>query len=85
MKILTCNVRGLNAPNKWSLIRCHLEVCQVEVCLLQETKLDCSDLVNFGKNMKLWKWVGVEVEGALGGLIIIWKAQSVLVETLNSS
>lgn len=38
------NVRGLNAPNKWSLIRRHLDVSEVDIFLLQETKLGGSDL-----------------------------------------
>lgn len=85
MKILSWNVRGLNAPNKWSLIRRHIDVCQAEICMFQETKLGGIALESFGRKLKLWKWAGVEAEGAFGGLLILWKPQSVLVEVMHLS
>lgn len=85
MRLLTWNVRGLNIPNKWSLIRLHIVECQEDLVLMQETKIGEQDLVKFGKNLKMWKWASVGVEGASGGLLTIWRPQTILVEDIETS
>lgn len=51
MKILTWNVRGLNAPNKKRLIERGLKKGQVEIVLLQETKMNEEEIKIFKKGL----------------------------------
>lgn len=72
MKITTWNVRGLNAPNKWRLIKRQIVESKGYIWVLHETKWNRIDI---NKRMRLWRqWIGkfVEVEGASRGIGIIW-------------
>lgn len=53
MRLLTWNVRGLNAPNKWSLIRLHIDGCLADIVILQETKISEQELEKFIQKLKL--------------------------------
>lgn len=47
MKIISWNVRGLNAPNKRHLIKSQMDLIKCDIFMLQETKLskESADLV----------------------------------------
>lgn len=49
MKVVSWNVRGLNAPSKQRLVKHCLSSFSPELVLLQETKLGDVDLAPFGK------------------------------------
>lgn len=40
MKIISWNVRGVNAPDKWCLIKCQIDQSNIDILLLQETKMN---------------------------------------------
>ena len=77
MRITTWNARGLNAPSKKRLIQQYLKNFNLEIILIQETKL------NQSKGLKLNKMLGIqessylEAIGAFGGLGIIWNSKKV--------
>lgn len=65
MKILTWNVRGINAPN-----RCHLV----------KDQLDQGEAESFGKRMSSWKFLSINAGGATRGLMTLWHLNKVIVE-----
>jgi exonuclease III len=73
MKLISWNVRGLNAPSKHKMLKKRINQEKAEVVLIQETKCDKVTMIRITK--KIWKNCEVEVvdsEGALGGLVILW-------------
>lgn len=49
MKVLSRNVRGLNAPIKQQIVKQCLSTSSFDLVMLQETKLEKDDLASFGK------------------------------------
>lgn len=75
MNILSYNIRGGGCLSKRKRVSFLLQFSKVEVCFIQETKLD-----GFNYNLAKYFWRGCEVEwsasnseGAVGGMVILWK------------
>ncbi|XP_057842338.2 uncharacterized protein LOC131051743 [Cryptomeria japonica] len=69
---MTWNIRGLNAPNKWRLIKRQIDEAKGDIWVLKETKRNKSKI---DMQMRVWRqWTRkfVEVDGASGGIGIIW-------------
>ena len=77
MRITTWNVRGLNTPSKKRLIKQYLKSFNLEIILIQETKLNKLEGTKLNKMLGLWDSVFVEAIGASGGLGIIWNSKKV--------
>ncbi len=74
LKFLSWNVRGLNDPKKWVMLKNWLRKWKVDVVCLQETKLDKVD-----KRVihSIWgnRFVGWEVLNAVNtadGVLLLW-------------
>ena len=85
MRITTWNVKGLNAPNKKRLIKQHLNKLNVDIILLQETKLSLSDGLKFNRSLGIWGSIFLEALGMSGGLGIIWNPKKVDLQCLEHS
>lgn len=73
MKIVSWNVRGINASDKRGKIHKFLESSKANIVLLHETKLSQE---TFQKSLAKWpRWSSVHFPsmGASGGLAILWK------------
>lgn len=79
MKILTWNIRGLNAPDKRHFIKCQVEK-QKLIFLLQESKIE--DTINKGLHIKGWEGAFSKAFGTIGGMRILWKSNSVSLNIL---
>ena len=73
MKLVSWNVRGLNSPKKYRMIKSMIEQERPQIIFLQETKCNSEAL---GKILtKAWPRchsVVVDASGSSGGLAIIW-------------
>ncbi|XP_059073249.1 uncharacterized protein LOC131874050 [Cryptomeria japonica] len=85
MKIVSWNVRGLNAPNKQRLVKRCLSSFSPKLVLLQETKLGDAELASFGNRLGFRKITGTPSIGASRGLAIIWDPHSILLSPLVSN
>ncbi|GLJ17221.1 hypothetical protein SUGI_0298330 [Cryptomeria japonica] len=85
MKIVTWNVRGISSPDKRHLIKYNLEVIMVDLCLLQETKLQKEACQGFQNYFSKRNIIHVEVNGAIGGLEILWNKERVDVDMVELS
>lgn len=52
MKLLSWNVRGINAPDKWPLIKRQMDDTKGDIWLLQETKWSKAEI---DAKMRVWK------------------------------
>lgn len=83
MKLLSWNVRGINAPDKWCLIKCQIDDTKADIWLLQETKWSKAETA---AKMRVWKqWNGLfrQLDGASGGLGIIWNPMNVKISLVG--
>lgn len=89
MKILSWNVRGLNAPNKKRLIKRQILLVRADIILLQETKLEEKLVVAFGNGINSSFQSSLETtvasKGSSGGLMIIWKPSQIKAEGIASN
>ena len=72
MKIISWNVRCLNASEKRQRIKQVIDSLQENIFLLQETKLS---QIKFDKTIASWKkWKSYHMQGlgASGGLVVLW-------------
>lgn len=60
MKIVTWNIRGLNAPNKQRIIKRNLKIINADIILLQETKLNKDVGKKFNNKMGALNYVWIE-------------------------
>ncbi|XP_059073561.1 uncharacterized protein LOC131874284 [Cryptomeria japonica] len=72
MKILSWNVGGMNAPNKQRIIKRCLSESKPNIILIQETKMNSSEIDLFEKKLGFRKLKHSPALGALGGSTIIW-------------
>lgn len=72
MRIVTWNVRGINALNKRHHIKSQIENCGVDIVLIQETKLSDSKEEQLFKKWH-WNYTASQAIGVFGGLAILWK------------
>lgn len=77
INILTWNVRALGTPNKLCLIKRNILKSAMDLVMLQETKLGKIDMTNFSRKFTQWQVKMVDSIGALGGLEIMWKKNSI--------
>ncbi|XP_057863432.2 uncharacterized protein LOC131071562 [Cryptomeria japonica] len=84
MKIYSWNVRGSSAPDKRRLAKRALTNLNLDVILLQETKLNSDKDVDF-KNL-CFKWEGLfqDARGSTGGLGILWNPVNIEVYPVAS-
>jgi ribonuclease HI/exonuclease III len=83
MKIISWNVRGINASDKRQRIKQQLDSSKADIILLQETKLSQG---NYEKSIMTWKgWCSVHMQGmgASGGLGILWNPKTVQVQLIQ--
>jgi exonuclease III len=86
MKMLSWNIRGLNARSKQGLLRERIMKEQPDILLLQETK--CAGEEASQILQKCWKQanlVEVDAKGAAGGLVVLWNPATVLMEGFFTS
>jgi hypothetical protein len=79
MKILSWNIRGLNAKSKQDLLKDRIKKDQPDILLLQETK--CAGIEANITIQRCWKqaqYVEVDARGAAGGFAILWNPTTVL-------
>lgn len=72
--ILCWNVRGINAAEKWPLIKNKIDESNCDIFCFQETKEECSDssfIRNFAPK-KFDKFVYAASVGASGGILVGW-------------
>ncbi|KAL8480950.1 hypothetical protein ACS0TY_027463 [Phlomoides rotata] len=78
MKVMTFNVRSMGNKMKRQEVRRIIKETGVDMCCLQETKLDHLE-ERLGSELwpgKDFDWVGGEAEGRAGGLISIWNRKA---------
>jgi exonuclease III len=86
MKMLSWNIRGLNAKNKQGFLKERIKKEQPDILLLQETK--CAGEEAFSTLQKCWKQdqhVGVDGRGAEGGLAMLWNPTTMLLDGVFTS
>ncbi|XP_059068653.1 uncharacterized protein LOC131027512 [Cryptomeria japonica] len=85
MKFLTWNVRGYNALDKRRLIKRGFDQVKSKVICIQETKLGREDGARVFGVRQRWFGFFVELEGASGGLGILWNPLALQVDVVSSS
>jgi exonuclease III len=76
--ILSWNIRGINSPEKWPLIRNKIEESNASIICFQETKKGEFDM-SFIKKIsprKFDKFAFVPSDGASGGLLVLWASNT---------
>lgn len=85
MKLLTWNVRGLNAPNKQCIFKCCIAKFNPEIFLIQETKLNNTEMTNLNKKLGIREIEGQTACGASGGFAIIWDPRLISFKLISKS
>ena len=87
-KILSWNVRGVNAPNKRKVIKNFLRSYKVDLVCLQETKVQemtIDLLCSLGVGQCL-NWKALNTEGSAGGILLLWDNSRIsLVDSVAAS
>ena len=83
MKIISWNVRGLNASDKRQRIRQIIDSLQADIILLQETKLTQDNFDKIIASWKKWKAYYKQGLGASGGLAVLWNPLTVNSQLLH--
>jgi len=76
MKLISWNVRGLNSPSKYRMIKNLIQQEKPSIVFLQETKSSTTAMEK--TRNKIWAGnnsISVDASGALGGLAILWNPQ----------
>jgi exonuclease III len=78
MKIITWNIRGLKNPIKQRILKNRPRKEQPSICFIQETKctLDRMEIIS-KKQWSKYKMLVVESQQMTGGILTLWKPQSV--------
>ena len=77
MKIISWNVKGLNASDKRQIIKQVIDSLQEDIILLQETKLSQHNFDKIVATRKKWKYYHMQGLGASGGLTVLWNPLTV--------
>ena len=72
MKIISWNVRGLNASDKRQRIKQVIDSLRADIILLQETKLSQHNFDKIVAKWKKWKSYHIQGLGASGGIAVLW-------------
>ena len=84
MKITTWNARGLNAPSKKCLLKRNLTLFDSDIILIQETKLNRDEGIKLSQKLGRWRSELQHLQGASGGLGIIWNPRQISIELISS-
>ena len=81
MLVLSWNVRGLNACPKRVVVKELLVKFNLDVVILQEFNVSTVDrhLVKLVWSSRFVGWAALEAYGSSGGILILWKENSVTV------
>ena len=77
MKIISWNVRGLNASDKRQIIKQVIDSLQTNIILLQETKMSQHNFDTIVATWKKWKSHHMPGLGASGGIAVLWNPLSI--------
>ena len=77
MKILTWNVRGINASDKQHRVKQQIDSLSADIILLQETKLSTDTYNKTVSNWSSWNLAHSPGTGASGGLTILWNPKTI--------
>jgi exonuclease III len=86
MKILSWNIRGLNAKRKQVFLKERIKKEQPDILLLQEMK--CAGVEAHTTLQRCWtqaQHVEVDARGAAGGLAMLWNPTTVLLDNFFTS
>ena len=85
LKILTWNVRGLNAADKQMVVRSFLRDVKADVICLQKTKKERAegDWVKEIWGGRFLEWECLSARGASGGILICWDRRVVAREDVE--
>lgn len=85
MKIISWNVRGLNAPSRNRLIKSQMDLIKCDIIMLQETKLSQGSADVLFSSWKRWNFVSHPASGASGGLALLWNNFNIDVQLITSA
>jgi exonuclease III len=86
MKILSWNIRGLNAKRKQAFLKDRIKKDQPDILLLQEMK--CAGVEANITLQRCWKqaqYVEVDARGVAGGFAMLWNPTTVLLDNFFTS
>ena len=86
MKLLSWNIRGCNNPLKKRLLKRKIQMENLAILFLQETKCSSEELEGMGR--RFWKGariVAIDAEGAAGGIGLIWNLNVVSLTNINTT
>jgi len=72
MKMLSWNNRGLGHPSKKAALKELIQSEKPDIILIQETKLDQSEISRLIDQQKLYCGCTSEARGASGGILTMW-------------
>ena len=86
MKLISCNIRGLNNPSKYRMIKNMIQMERPQIFFMQETKCNSN---NLGPILsRAWPGchsIAVDASGASGGLAIVWDPQVVSISYAHAA
>ena len=74
VNIMSWNVRGVNDPDRWKIIRNFIRYQRVDLVCLQETKIQEMTAAVAGSLGvgRLSDWRALNAEGSAGGILLFW-------------
>ena len=85
MNITTWNARGLNAHSKKRLVKHNLKSLELDIIIIQETKLSTNEAIKLDKMLGIWDSFFQESAGVSRGLGVIRNPRKVSLSYLNCS
>lgn len=83
MKIVSWNVKGLNAPDKRNRIK--LDSMNIDTILLQETKMSQETFEKIVAKWSKWNSAHRKGIGASGGIVVLWNYAHVQGQLLDQN
>ena len=86
MKLLSWNIQGCNNPLKKRLLKRKIQMENLGILFLQETKCSSEELESIG--MRFWKGariVETDATGAAGGIGLLWNPNVVSITNINTT
>lgn len=84
MQILIWNVRGARKPSFRSLFQRLMQLYKCDICILLETRLSGDSLTWFRRQVsKVWSSYAVESSGLSGGILALWRHNSIRVDAFH--
>ena len=85
LKILSWNVRGLNAVDKRVAVKSIIKKSRADVVCLQETKMEVlgDEVVREVWGSRFIEWVSLPARGSAGGILLGWDKRVVVREGLE--